>query len=460
MKSLTISLLLSLAAPGALLADCPAHQITDSQTKAAAEKKSVFLVFAGEDWHEPSKKFKEEVLNNAGVRKKLEEHFVIQVLNFPKKTEEADAVSRSLREKYRVSRYPTVLLTDPLGRPYGYTGYRPGGTEAMMETLGKSRELLSKRDAAFAEAFKVKGVPRAKALEKGLRLLPQGILREHYGGELDAIKKADPKGETKLVGEIEKSEALKKERDAYSALFKAKKYDEVVIKSREAAAGEKGEEAQRLSMYAVQALVSQKKYEEANKAIDSMVKLAPESNFGKSGERYKKVIANVKDRDKKVAQAQKSGANTPGKSRKPAKPRGPVVSKPVAVVNDIKTLEDDLKNLQADLAKAKGVAMKATAAENEAAKKIAEREKEIATLEKELKPLKEGQAKRVEEAKKARAEQLRLTKKEKILSEVIANYYVMEKRKREISDLEKKATDLHEKAKELRQKAKKTQGDQ
>ena len=150
-------------------------------------------------------------------------------------------------------------------------------------------------------------------------------------------------------------------------------------------------------------------------------------------------------RDRKAAEGKKSGQGVPVK---PAKPKGPIVSKPVAVVNDIKTLEDDLKELRADLAATSKKAQKATAAEQEAAKKIT-------ALEKELKPLKESQAKLTAEAKKARSEQLRLTQKEKALSEVIENYHAMEKRKREISDLEKKAAELQKKAEELRKKAKK-----
>lgn len=434
MKSHFLALLFSFSASAFLFADCSAHKLVDAQTQAAADKKSVLLVFAGGKWHEPSQKFREEILNDKEMKKKLGEHFIIHVLEYPKKNEGADDTLKSLREKYRVSRFPTVLLTDPLGRPFGYTGYRAGGSENMMKSITEARELLSKRDAAFAVAYKTKGVPRAQALEEGLRLLPQSILREHYATELDAIKKADPKGETKLLGELEKSEALQKEREAYSALYKEKKFDEVIKKSRDAAAQAKGEDAQRLSMYAIQALVSQKKYAEATKAIEAMAELAPETNYGKSAERYKKVVANVKDRDGRASEAKK------------AQPRKPVVSKPVAVVSDIKALEDDLKKLRDELSTVAEKAKKVTAAESDAAKKIA-------ALEKELKALKGGQDKRAEEAKKARAEQLRLTKKEKLLSEVIENHHAMEKRKREISDLEKKAADLQEKAEEMRKKA-------
>lgn len=446
MKSLTFALLLSLTCFNDLSAHCPAHHLADAQTQAAAQKKSVLLVFVGGDWSKSSQIFREEVLKNAELKKKIDEHFIVHVLEYPQKQSERNETLNSLSEKYRATRFPTLLMTDFLGRPFGYTGYRAGGSEALLKSFSEARDLLAKRDAAFEEALKVQGVARAKAFERGLSLLPQSILREHYSSELVAIKKADPQGETKLVSELEKAEALQKERDAYRALFKEKKYDAVVQKSRMEAAKAQGEEAQRLSMYAVQALVSQKKYDDAMNAIEAMARLAPDSNFGKSAERYKKVVANVKERDQKKHEGKANAA-------KPGKPRLPIVSKPVAVVNDVKTLEDDLKQLRTELAESAKKARKATIAEREAALKIN-------ALENELKPLKDSQAKLVDEAKKARSEQLRLTKKEKTLREVIENYHAMQKRKREVSDLEKNAAELQKKAEELRNKSKEIESGQ
>lgn len=439
MKAPTLAIVLTLfAAPiGVLSAHCPAHQLADAQTQAAQDKKSVMLVFIGGEWSEPSQKFREEILNNADFKKKVAEDFVIHLLEYPKDQKKADQTFKDLRDKFQVGRFPTMLLTDQLGRPFGYTGYRAGGSEALTKALTDAVELRKKRDASFAKAQKAKGVEKAKALVEGLNLLPRQILQEHYSAELVAIKKADPKNETKLVGELEKAEVIRKEQDEYNVLFREKKYDEVVKKSKADAAKLKGEDAQRLTMFGIQALVSLKKYDEANQSIEAMGKLAPDSQFGKSVDRYKKTVAGIKKRNE-----------APKKPTKPAKPRGPIVSKPVAVVSDIKILEKELTDLNANLKSLSKKSSEATASEEASTKRIGE-------LEKELKTLREIHIKQAEVAKKSRDEQLRLTKKSKTLAEVIENYHAMEKRKNEVSDMEKKAAELQKKADELRKKSKK-----
>ena len=421
MKTFTLILALSLAPLGVLSADCPAHQLAEAQAQAAKDQKSVLLVFVGGDWSEPSKKFREEILENEEMTKKLSENFIIHTLEFPEDGAKADKTHKELREKYRVSRLPTLLLTDELGRPFGYSGYRSGAAEGMMKALDQGRELRGKRDAAFNKAAGAKGVKRAKAMVEGLNLLPRHILREHYHAELDAIKKADPKGESKLIPELEKEEELTKERNQYNALFREKKFEEVIKLSQEASSKAIGEDAQRLAMYGIQALVSQKKYDEANKAIEAMSKLAPETQFGKSVARYKKVVAGIKERNENPK---------PKPSAKPAKPRGPIVSKPVAVVSDIKVLEDDLIKLKDEIQNAAKKSAQATAVESHSSKRISE-------LENELNTLRESQKKNVETAKNARDEQLRLTKKAKLLAEVIENHQAMEKRKKD-GELQKK----------------------
>lgn len=439
MKAPTLAIVLTFfAAPiGILSAHCPAHQIADAQTQAAQEKKSVLLVFIGGEWSEPSQKFREEILNNADLKKKADEAFVVQLLEYPKDQTKTDQTLKDLREKFQVGRFPTLLLTDPLGRPFGYTGYRQGGSEALVKALSDAVELRKKRDASFAKAQKAKGIEKAKALVEGLNLLPRQILTEHYSAELAAIKKADPKNETKLFGELEKAEVVRKEQDEYNLLFREKKYDEIVKKSQAEAAKAKGEDAQRLTMFGIQALVSLKKYNEANQSIEEMGKLAPESQFGKSVDRYKKTVAGIKKRNE-----------APKKPAKAAKPRGPIVSKPVAVVSDIKILEKELTELNANLKSLSKKSFEVAASEAASSKRISE-------LERELKALRETHKKQSEVAKKSREEQLRLTKKSKLLAEVIENHHAMEKRKNEISGREEKAEEPKKKAEAPRNKAKK-----
>jgi hypothetical protein len=306
--------------------------------------------------------------------------------------------------------------------------------EAMTQKFDQVLELVEKRDAAFAEAAKAEGVPRAEAYVKALRLLPSQVVKDFYQAELAEIKKADPNDETKLVGEFAAAEALKKEQDYYNALFGAKKYDQVIEESQAAAKEQKGEEAQRLSMYAIQAMVNQEEFEAASKAIEAMAKLAPATRYGQSAERYQKTVAQIKERKENPQKSQRVPANP-----QPRPKTGPIVSKPVAVVSDPKALEDDLKKLDEELA---AISQKAT----EATKMEAESKKRISELEQELKELKAKQPTQSEAAEEARSEQLRLTKKRKMLQEVIENHQAMEKRKKEFLEREKRAAELRQEA--------------
>ncbi|MDB4568477.1 hypothetical protein N9082_01535, partial [Akkermansiaceae bacterium] len=325
------------------------------------------------------------------------------------------------------------------GRPYGFANFRGPGNEAVLKSLKANVETREKRDAAFAKAQKLKGLEKAKSMIEGLELLPQFILRDFYANELVMIADADPKGETGFVAKIEKVEKLDQEQKRYQVLFKGEKFDQVVKLSQKESAALKGEDAQRVAMYGIQALASLKKYDEAKKAIDAMAKLDPETEFGKSAERYNGVVDRIKARNEQQAAAAKAGL--PKK-----KARGPIVSKPVAVVTDIKKLREESKEIDAEAKKAQEVAEKAAKAQKEF-------DQQVSKLTKEIEALQKGNKKRSEAAKKAKENADKLAKKSKMMKEVIENHEAMEKRKRDISELEKKAAELQKQAEALRKKS-------
>ncbi|MDB4440233.1 hypothetical protein N9162_00915 [bacterium] len=421
------------------IAHCPAHQIADAQTKAATEKKDVLLVFIGGDWDAASENVKAKALNDEAFKKETSKHFVTHVMEFAKDPKDSDKGLLALRERYKVNRLPAIIQTDSLGRPYGFANFRGPGNEAVLKSLKANVETREKRDAAFAKAQKLKGLEKAKSMIEGLELLPQFILRDFYANELVMIADADPKGETGFVAKIEKAEKLDQEQKRYQVLFKGEKFDQVVKLSQNESAALKGEDAQRVAMYGIQALASLKKYDEAKKAIDAMAKLDPETEFGKSAERYNGVVDRIKARNEQQAAAAKAGL--PKK-----KARGPIVSKPVAVVTDIKKLREESKEIDAEAKKAQEVAEKAAKAQKEF-------DQQVSKLTKEIEALQKGNKKRSEAAKKAKENADKLAKKSKMMKEVIENHEAMEKRKRDISELEKKAAELQKQAEALRKKS-------
>ncbi|MGJ8698329.1 MAG: thioredoxin family protein [Verrucomicrobiaceae bacterium] len=443
MNTLTIFTSLSLVLSSVAAAHCPAHEIAAARTKAAEQKKDVLLIFTGGDWHSTSKMFKEGVLDQEAFKKASGKNFVVQSFEFPKEQKETSKELNELREQFAIRRLPTLVLTDALGRPFGSTSFGPGGLEKILADFDKSIAKRVKRDEGFAKAEKAKGVDRAKALVEGLEQVAQGDLRKFYENELKAVKEADPKGETGFIAKLEKDEALQKERAHYQELFQAQKLDEIVKQGREAAAGAKGEDAQRFSMYVIQALVSQKKYDEAKKQIAEMVKLDEKTEMGKSAERFNSIVDRIRERDEKQAQMAAEAAKRPKVEKKPA---GPIVSKPVAVVTDIKKLHEEAKELEANAAKA-------AKASEEAQKELKGAAERVTKLEKELEGQRKAQKKAAEKAEKAKADHERLAKRSQAMKDVIENHEAMERRKREIGELEKKAAALQEEAKKLREQA-------
>lgn len=422
------------ALPMTLSAHCPNHQIEAARTQAAGEKKDLMMVISGSSWNDQSKQFDVEVLNVEEFKKGISGKFVPVVIDLPANREEAHEHHIALQEKYRFRQMPSLILTDFSGRPYAYTGMRKGTITEYLKHLDELQAVRVERDRLMGEAGKAKGVEKAGLLVKALKSMPQDTISEFYPAELTEIEKADPEGTTEYAREIRKSEALAKEQARYEGYFEKKDYERILKESKEDAAKVQGEDAQRLLLYGVRALADQKKFDEAGKTVDEMAKLDPESGFGKRADRYHAMLKSAKERHE-------NGGRPPVK-----RPSGPIVSKPVAVVTDIEELRKDAKAIDDDLAKSRE-------SEKALLGQVAADSKAIAGLEAELEKAKAQEKKLAESLKKVAEESERLARKSEAMRDVIANHEAMEKRKREVAELEKRAADLQKQAEELRQKA-------
>ncbi|YCM42108.1 hypothetical protein V2O64_12425 [Verrucomicrobiaceae bacterium 227] len=434
MKTITLIASVLVALPMTLSAHCPNHQIEAAQKQATEEKKDLMMVISGSSWSDQSKKFDAEILNLEEFKKGTAGKFVPIVLDLPAKREDAHEHIHELQKRYHFRQMPSLILTDFAGRPYAYTGMRKGSVADYLKHLDELQAVRVERDRLIGEASKAKGVEKAGLLVKALKSLPQEIVPEFYQAELAEIEKSDPKGKAGYAREIRKSEALAKEQERFEGYFKKKDYEQILKESKEGAAKAKGEDAQRLLLYGVRALADQKKFEEAQKAVDEMAKVDPKSGFGMRAERYQAMLKSAKERHE-------NGGRPVAK-----RPSGPIVSKPVAVVTDIEELRKDAREIDAELAKSK-----AKVAELEG--KVAAGSKKAASLEAELVKAKAEEKEATEGLKKAAEESERLGRKSEAMRDVIANHEAMEKRKREVAELEKRAATLQKQAEDLRKKA-------
>ena len=435
MKPLSVFASALIAIPFLLHAKAPKELFKEAQANAAQSKKDVLMIFSGSGWHPRSKSFEEKVLKTDPFKKAMGKDFVQVLFEVPRTRDEAHEQILELEQDYHFKTIPSVVLTDFKGRPYAYSSETRENAAEYLKHLGEMHQVRVDRDKAFAAAFEEKDLKRAELYVNALKALPQNFIRDYYAPELTLIAEADKDGKTGYVAEIKKAEALKQEKARYNMMFRDKKYDDIIKASKKDGENLKGEDAQRIQMYEVQALYSLKKYDEAVKAIGAMKKLAPESELGKQADKFSEQIKGAKTRAAKIKEMAKN-----------PKPRKPIVSKPVAIVTDINELKKDAKTAEEDL-------VKAIATEKDLQKAKSEVDQKIKTAEVALNALREAGKKADTVLKNAVTEREKLARKAQAMKDVVENHEAMEKRKRDISELEKRASALQKQADDLRKQA-------
>lgn len=114
-----------------------------AQAKAKAEKKMVLMDFTGSDWCGWCIKFKEEVLSKPEFTQYADKNLVLVELDFPRKKPQAageKTANQTLKAKYDVQGFPTLILLDSDGKEIGRQGgYSKGGPKAFIAKLEKMK---------------------------------------------------------------------------------------------------------------------------------------------------------------------------------------------------------------------------------------------------------------------------------------------------------------------------------
>jgi protein disulfide-isomerase len=109
----------------------------DDYSKASAEAKAsnkpIVLFFTGSDWCGWCKKMVKEIFQTPGFAQEAGNDFIFVDVDFPmnkKLPENIVAQNASLKSKYGITGYPTLIILDPQGNFIAETGYRmpEGGT--------------------------------------------------------------------------------------------------------------------------------------------------------------------------------------------------------------------------------------------------------------------------------------------------------------------------------------------
>lgn len=163
--------------------------------EAKAKGKKLLIVFTGTDWIEICQKFHDEILAQPAFIDAVSGRFTLLKLEFPKDNmmpREEAAQKNFLREAYRVRGYPTVILAEADGRPFGINGYQPILPEEYATQIRKIDAAHEAGLAAMQEAGTLEGLEKAKCLRRAIPDLPGTLTVRYYRGEMEEILANDP----------------------------------------------------------------------------------------------------------------------------------------------------------------------------------------------------------------------------------------------------------------------------
>jgi len=217
--------------------------------------------------------------------------FVLLKLDFPRKREMSDELKKQnaeWRDRIGVRGYPSIILADAKGKAYAKTGYQRGGAEAYVKHLDELRQKRGEREKALAEAEKLQGVEKAKALDAALDAVDPGSRAKDYAHVIEEIIKLDADGKAGLKAKYE-AVALKGKIDA---AMSAGKMDEAIKIADEALVktGNKGDAAQELLWSKSYACFKKKDKENAQKFLEAALEAAPD---GKMAPQIKSTLKRV-----------------------------------------------------------------------------------------------------------------------------------------------------------------------
>ncbi|MCB1234355.1 MAG: thioredoxin family protein [Verrucomicrobiae bacterium] len=197
------------------------HENYDTaRQKAAAAGKDLLVVFTGADWIEMCKIFDRDILFQTNFTDVILPKFELVRLDFPKQTPQSAKLksqNQLLMRAYRVTGFPTVILTDVEGRPYGVNGYQPLTPSKYAQIIDAMRQTRVIRDRFFEKAEAAAGVEKAKLLVQGIPNLPGNLPARYYRAQLDAVIANDPDNSTgkvtlyrRFIADVEYSDTMAK----------------------------------------------------------------------------------------------------------------------------------------------------------------------------------------------------------------------------------------------------------
>lgn len=152
--------------------------LDEALAAAKKQEKPVLVEFTGSDWCSACAVLKSKVLSTKEFQDFVtKSRFVPVELDYPnaadKVTPEQRATRQKIAERYAVNAYPTLLVLDAQGQPYGRVVGVVGSPAQHVERLKAVLDVRRAYRKQVNAARKLSGLEKAKALVAALDLLPE-----------------------------------------------------------------------------------------------------------------------------------------------------------------------------------------------------------------------------------------------------------------------------------------------
>lgn len=157
-----------------------------AKKKASSEGKDVLIVFDASDWCGWSIRLAHEVFHQPEFRERAEKQFVLVFVDFPRGPEAKSKVqdpgrNAGLAQRFGVQGYPTIVLADDKGLPYGVGGYVEGGADAFLDRMVGLQDTRRQRDELFRRIETSEQSAKSAAVQEAITLLRDEDLIHFYG---------------------------------------------------------------------------------------------------------------------------------------------------------------------------------------------------------------------------------------------------------------------------------------
>ena len=185
---------------------------------AQAQHRTILLDFTGKEWCPPCIYLRTKIFDSPEFDRLTKDGYLLVEVVFPRLPEAVAAMPKeqldaneALLASYNITGgFPTVVVHDENGKPFGVIASPRQTVQEYVAELDKVQQLRAARDAAFTKAQGLQGLERAKALAEGLEAIPK-LCRYKYPDVVQEINTLDPQNTLGYARFIANQDELKQQ---------------------------------------------------------------------------------------------------------------------------------------------------------------------------------------------------------------------------------------------------------